>query len=161
MKKRRVHVVGEQGVTDCYWTLPLRQFVVNLIITSAGEVYQTACHTPTDIRPSVCPSDRHVRPRCLLPCFRCALLLISSQASAPTLTLGPSLSCLPSLIFFSSFYSLIPLHSPTSLLDSTPRVPCSWLIVPHGNVFHVEVRDHLLVRFLKFPQFYFEVWLRA
>lgn len=142
----------------CCWGIRCNRLLLNFAAAAKSDNHKcwwslSNCLSYPNRHPSVRLSVWQAREAAMpLAMFPCALLLISSQASAPTMTLGSSLSCVPSLIFFSSFYSLVPLHSPTSLLDSTPRVPCSWLIVPHGNVFHVEVRDHLLVCFLKFPQ---------
>lgn len=72
-----------------------------------SRLLSSKCLSYRNGRPSVRPPGSHSGPP-----PSCASLLSSS----------PFLLSFP---FLSS-----PLHSPTSLLDSTPRVECSWLIVP-------------------------------
>lgn len=60
------------------------------------------------------------------------------------LPLSSSSSSSPISLFFSSPSLSLSLQSPTS--SWTPLlVSCSWLIIPHGNIFSVDVRELLLL----------------
>lgn len=72
------------------------------------------------------------------------LLLLTLHSFGSYWPFAPSLLSSSSSLISLFFSSPSPVQSPTSSWILL-WVSCSWLIIPHGNIFSVDVRDHMLL----------------
>lgn len=125
-----------------YRTFFLFLFAGKFTLTSAAALNSVSpslfdIRFAADIHPLGAPAASAVLPSLFLPPTSLGFLLALRYYLSPPPPLLPSTS-------FSHHPLSLSLQSPTS--SWTPLlVSCSWLIIPHGNIFSVDVRELLLL----------------